>query len=334
MGLYLPIMKNQPAPASFADFMAQHTTAEACVSTLRAHRWPKGFVCPHCSHAGGYDLGGRRGFECAGCGRQTSVTAGTMLAYTKLPLPKAFMAMYLVSANKQGVSGKSLAKLLGCSEPTGWHLLHKFRHAMKERDTAYRLAGLVEADEAYVGGIAAGVGVRGRSTKRKTPVLALVEKVGDNLTGYVHLQPVPNIRSQTLQQIIANKVKPGATLRTDALVSYRGLDKKGFAHVPETSLGGKRACVQFKLVHRQISNLKSWLLGTHRNTCRRHLDLYMAEYSWRTNRRNRYVEGKSDHQEAGIVDRLLDAVTAGQHWTWTRIRKHRWTKKPLLAGAA
>lgn len=324
-------MSQSRTVANLSDFMAQHGTPEACLARIAERRWPTGFVCPHCRHAGGFPLGGRRGFECRGCGRQTSITSGTAFAYAKLPLPKVFLAMYLISANKQGISGKSLAKHLGCSLPTSFHLLHKLRHAMQERDASYQLAGLVEVDEAYVGGIAAGVGVRGRSTKRKSPVVAMVEKRGDNLTGYIRLRPVANVRAATLLRVLTGTIAAGAEVRTDALASYGRLADHGFTHLPEVSLGGKRSAIQFKLVHRQIANLKSWLLGTHRNTCRRHLDLYTAEYSWRTNRRNRYRDGKPDDQEQGITDRLLTAMVAGRHWTWIKIRKQRWTRKNLRA---
>lgn len=324
-------MSHRSAVPSLTDFMAQHATQAACLAQISARRWPTGFICPHCRHVGGYALSGRRGFECGGCGRQTSITGGTAFAYTKLPLPKVFLAMYLISANKQGISGKSLSKHLGCSLPTAWHLLHKMRHAMQERDASYQLAGLVEVDEAYVGGIAAGVGARGRSTKHKTPVVGMVEKKGDNLTGYIGLRPVPNVKSATLMKVIVTKIKTGAQIRTDALSSYSALPDRGYDHQPEISLGGKRSAIQFKLVHRQFANLKSWLLGTHRNTCRRHLDLYTAEYAWRTNRRNRYADGKADHQERTISDRLLTAMISGQHWTWVRIRKHRWTRRKKAA---
>ncbi len=310
--------------ASLPDFLALYATPEACLAQIATRRWPSGFICPHCRHAGGYSLSGRRGFECGGCRRQTSITSGTAFAYTKLPLPKVFLAMYLISANKQGISSKSLAKHVGCSVPTAWHLLHKLRHAMQERDAGYQLAGLVEVDEAYVGGIAAGIDTRGRSTKNKTPVVAMVEKRGDNLTGYIGLCPVRDVQSATLMAVIAAKIRLGAEIRTDALPSYNKLTVQGFIHTPEVSLGGKRSAIQFKLVHRQIANFKSWLLGTHRNTCRQHLDLYAAEYSWRTNRRNRYADGKADNQEQSITDRLLTAMACGQHWTWTKIRKQRW----------
>ena len=230
--------------------------------------------------------------------------------------------MYIISTNKQGISAKSLAKHLSISEVTAWHLLHKFRSAMRNRDSSYTMSGLIEIDEAYVGGLASGPGTRGRSTKTKVPVLAMVEKLGDNLTGFVHLQPVKSISSKTLQAIILTHATHGSTVRTDGLLSYNGLSDLGFDHQPEISLGGQRACAQFKLVHRQISNLKSWLLGTHRNTCRRHLDRYIAEYCWRTNRRDRYdAGGRSDHREATLPERMLQAAASSKPLTWSQVRR-------------
>jgi len=324
-------MSNPAKITSLPAFMALHATQEACLERISQRRWPQGFVCPRCRHAGGYPLPGRRGFECGGCGKQTSITSGTAFAFIKLPLPKVFLAMYLVAANKQGISSQSLAKHLGCSYPTAWHLLHKLRHAMQERDACYQLAGLVEVDEAYIGGIATGTRKRGRSLKNKTPVVAMVEKRGENLTGYVSLHPVRRVAATNIINTLLAKVKPGSSVRTDAFRSYNAVPRHGFNHLPEISPGGKRASIQFKLVHRQISNCKNWLLGTHRHSCRRHLDLYTAEYAWRTNRRNRYLDGKADGQEQTITDRLLTATTNGQHWTWTSIRNHRWTRKKRVA---
>ncbi len=186
--------------------MSRHSTQDACLLALERCRWPTGFICPRCQHAGGYRLSDRRGFECSRCHRQTSVTSGTAFAFVKLPLPKVFQAMYLISVNKQGISSQSLAKLIDCSRPSAWHLLHKFRHAMQDRNSMYRLSDIVETDEAYVGGLAAGVGIRGRSTKHKTPIVAMVERKGDNLTGYIALLPVPNVRSESLFKVIAASI--------------------------------------------------------------------------------------------------------------------------------
>jgi transposase-like protein len=238
-----------------------------------------------------------------------------------------FLAMYLIATNKQGMSARSLAKHLLVSEVTAWHLLHKLRSAMQDRDAAYQVGGVVEVDETYVGGLASGPGTRGRSTRTKTPVLAVVEKRGDNLTGYIHLQPLVSIGRKSLHQAICDHVTPGATIRTDGLASYQGLDQLGYHHQPENSLGGKRACAQFKLVHRQCSNLKSWLLGTHRNTCRRHLDRYIAEFNWRTNRRNRYSpQGRPDHRERLLPEAMIQTVACSHSLTWMEVRRKCWLK--------
>ena len=320
---------------SLSDFISRYATQDACLRELERRRWPDGFICPHCDGRGGFPLGGRRGFECRACRRQTSITAGTILASSKLALPKLFLSMYLISTNKQGISAKSLSKHLAVSEVTAWHLLHKFRSAMKDRDAGYTIRGFVEADESYVGGLASGPGARGRSTKSKVPVIALVEKRADNLTGYVYLQPVKSISSKTLLHIISQHVAAGTTIRTDGLASYRGLPAHGFTHLPEKSLGGQRACAQFKLVHRQFSNLKSWLLGTHRNTCRRHLDRYVAEYCWRTNRRNRYDKaGRSDNRESTLPERMIQAVAVSHALTWGQVRRECFTKPTVKMEAA
>ena len=320
---------------SLQSFIEKYGTQEMCLSALEQRRWPEGFVCQHCGGNGGYRLELRRGYECRVCHKQTSATTGTVLSNAKLPLPKLFLAMYLISTNKQGMSAKSLAKHLSVSEVTAWHLLHKLRSAMMDRDVAYKIGSMVEADEAYVGGLASGPGTRGRSTKNKTPVLALVEKRGVNLTGYVHLQPLKSISGKTLHHIIRDRVQVGATIRTDGLHSYRGLGKSGYLHQPEVSLGGKRACAQFKLVHRQISNLKSWLLGTHRNNCRRHLDRYIAEFCWRTNRRDRYdTNGKSDHRETLLPEAMIQAVACSKPLTWMEVRSKCWHKPAKSRSAA
>jgi len=242
--------------------------------------------------------------------------------------------MYFISTNKQGISAKSLAKHLDVSEVTAWHLLHKLRSAMKDRNASYRISGLIEADEAYVGGIARGPGTCGRSTKTKVPVLALVEKRGANLTGYVHLEPLKSLKSKTLLGIIEEHVKPGSTIRTDAWSSYKQLSERGFIHAPEVSLGGHLSAEQFALVHRQFSNLKSWLLGTHRNSCRRHLDRYVAEYCWRTNRRNRYIKGKSDDREMLLPEAMIQTVASSRVLTWDQVRAQKWEEKSSPKNAA
>jgi hypothetical protein len=148
------------------------------------------------------------------------------------------MAMYLMASNKQGMSAISLAKPLGCSRPTADHLIQKFRHALSEQDASLPLSGLVEIDETYVGGVTEGPGTQGRSTKTKTPVIAMVERKGDNLSGNICLRPLANVKSPTVMLAMGHTVSPGASIRTDALASYARLPSMGYNHLPEKSLGG------------------------------------------------------------------------------------------------
>jgi hypothetical protein len=130
---------------------------------------------------------------------------------------------------------------------------------------------------------------------------------------------------------IGHTVSPGASIRTDALASYARLPSMGYNHLPEKSLGGRSSAVQFKLVHRHIANFQSWLLGAHRNNCRTHLDLYAAEFTWRTNRRHRYHERKSDQREQENLGHLLTAMVNGRHGTWNAIREQAFHLRKRLA---
>ena len=113
-------------------------------------RWPNGFVCPACKSARSTRLRSRAfAFECLDCGRQTSVTAGTVLHRTKLPLTKWFWAAHLIATHSNGISAIQLANQIGVKEDTAWLLLHKFRAAMADREKQ-PLCGVVEVDQTEV----------------------------------------------------------------------------------------------------------------------------------------------------------------------------------------
>ena len=112
-------------------------------------RWPDGFVCPACGHEKGWALRRKaHTFECAGCRRQTSVTAGTILHASKLPLTVWFWAAYLMATHSNGISALQLQKQLGIgSYRSAWLLAHKLRASMVDPERN-PLSGLVEIDEA------------------------------------------------------------------------------------------------------------------------------------------------------------------------------------------
>jgi hypothetical protein len=136
---------------SLQQFMASFPDDDACADWLEQRCWPDGFVCPCCHARKGWKLETKPWtFECAGCGKQTSVTAGTILHGTHLPLRTWFIAAHLVATHSNGVSALQLRGKLGIgSYKAAWLLLHKLRKSMVDSDRD-PLAGMVEVDETSI----------------------------------------------------------------------------------------------------------------------------------------------------------------------------------------
>ena len=120
---------------SLPEFFAAYGSETQCAETLFKWRWPQGFVCPECGYAAGYSEVKTRGLlQCKHCRDQTSLTAGTLFAATKLPLTTWFLAMCLLPQHKNAVSALTLKRQLGVSYNTAWSLKHKLMQSMLERD--------------------------------------------------------------------------------------------------------------------------------------------------------------------------------------------------------
>ena len=139
----------RPLLDSLLAFQRLFPDDDACAAWLMDMRWPDGFVCPSCSHDKGWALRGKaHTFECAGCRRQTSVTAGTIMHASKLALTVWFWAAYLMATHSNGISALQLQKQLGIgSYRSAWLLAHKLRTVMVDPERG-PLSGLVEIDEA------------------------------------------------------------------------------------------------------------------------------------------------------------------------------------------
>lgn len=289
------------------EFAAKFATTDACLEAIIARRWPQGWKCLKCGGQERHRLRTRRVLQCANrtCRRQSSITSGTIFEHAKLPLPKMFLAIYLMT-DKQGISAMALSKHLGCHYDTAFRLLLLLRRAMADRDRPYALEGVVQVDEAYVGGHGDGRHGVGRSRGTKRVIGVAVEQRASDISGFVHVDVLAAANANSLHGMILEKIRTGSRLLTDNWKGYHGIGDKGYDHDPIKSPGKQRASLQWPLVHRAISNLNRWLLGTHRNYCLRHLPDYAAEFCWRTNRRNR---SRHDHahnsREATLPDRLL-----------------------------
>lgn len=272
-------------------FIERFATEAACRDYLVSLRWPEGFHCPRCQASKGWPIKGRGLMQCASCGYQASVTAGTIFQDTHKPLPLWFQAIWLVTSQKQGASAYSLQANLGLgSYRTAWTWLHKLRAAMVRPDRD-QLEGPVEVDEAWIGGVDPdGQGGRGSSSKS---IIAVAAEMRGRGLGRVRMKRIYATDGDNLLGFVEEVVRPGSVVHTDAWPGYGGLADRGFQHRP-TSIraSGVSATELLPRVHLVVSLLKRWLLGTHHGAVSdEHLDYYLDEFCFRFNRRRAAARG-------------------------------------------
>ena len=276
-------------PKSLHEFQRRFDTEAACQPYLAASRGPDGFVCVRC---GGRDpdvLVDRRRWPCASGRHQVSLTSGTVLHNTKLPLTQWFWAAYLMTTATRGISALGLQRQLGLSRyETAWLILHKLRRAMVNAARA-PLHGAIEVDDTWIGGPQPGLrGSRQLNGRRAALVLVAVEQRGRG-SGRVRMGVLPDFEASTITGLLEQHVAPGSTIYTDGLKSFSGLEAAGFRHVARTQplrrdLGRGVPSV-VPLADRAIGNLQQWLIGTYHGVSRAQLPVYLDEFVFRHNRR-------------------------------------------------
>ena len=272
-------------PRSLIEFQRRFPDERTCVAHLADARWPDGFRCPACGHAKGWELASKAfTWECAYCGTQTSVTAGTVMHGSKLKLTAWFWAAYLMATHSNGMSARQLWRQLGLgSYKTAWLLCAKLRRAMVAPDRN-PLAGIVEVDETtipYRTGEDPVAGGGGRSGEGKMLVAAAVE-VHRGGPGRVRLADIGDFSAASLHAFIKANVAAGAIAKTDGWPAYQGAP--AVTHDPRL-IGPMAAHVVLPWAHRVFANLKRWALGVYHGLRRKHLQSYLDEFAFRFNRR-------------------------------------------------
>lgn len=270
-----------PFPKSILEFQDWFPAEEACQKYLFQSRYPDGFICPVCGGREYYWIRTRKLLQCKKGFHQTSLTAGTVMHGSKLPLRLWFWVAYLMATETPGMSAVQLQRQFGLKryEPV-FHVLHKLRSSMV-RYNRDKIDSIVELDETYVGGPTRG-GKRGRGTE-KALVIVAVEKKGRK-AGRVRLRHIPDFRESTIKKFATDSIIKGSTIITDGLKTYGNLNKCGYSHRPVIQKGiGEHA--PLSLVHIIMSNLKTWLKGTFHGVSKKHLQAYLNEFVFRFNRR-------------------------------------------------
>lgn len=276
---------------SLKVFLNQYGTEEQCRNQLLKMRWPKGYSCPECGYNEYCVLKRRQLFQCNRCRHQTSLTAETIFAYTKLPLTTWFLAIYLVTQSKVSVSALSLKRTLGVSYNTALLMKHKIQQVMKERDDSKPLTNYVQLDDAYWGGKKRD-GIRGRGATGKIPFIAAITT---NKEGHPLQMRFSKVRSFSKAAITAwaqEHLHPTCILVSDCLGCFNALGEKGWKHSAIKTGGGPESVEipEFKWVNTIIANVKRSLHGTFHAISKHHFSRYLAEFCYRFNRRFELTE--------------------------------------------
>lgn len=271
---------------SLSAFLQQYGTEDQCFDALYQWRWPDGFQCPHCGHNRSCQLSNHKLQQCNHCHRQTSITAGTIFESTKLPLTTWFLAIYLMTQNKKGVSAMQLHRQLGISYNAAWRLKHKLMQVMLERDQEHKLSGFIELDDSYLGGERTGC-KPGRGAADKTPFVAAVET---NISGHptrIKLSVVKGFRKTEIATWCRCNLVAGSTVTSDGLACFNAVTDENCLH-ERIVCGGGRASVEepkFYWVNTILGNLKSALRGIYHAIRPKYAQRYLAEFQYRFNRR-------------------------------------------------
>jgi predicted RNA-binding Zn-ribbon protein involved in translation (DUF1610 family) len=301
-------------PRTYQQLLKWFPDDESCLRYLAGLRWPDGFVCPACGTQEFWRTG-KGLWMCQGCGRKTSVTAGTIFHRTRTPLSTWFAAIWFLTSQKNGISAQGLQRVLGFgSYETAWAWMHKLRRAMVRPDREL-LSGIVEVDETFVGGVNPG---SGGGTGDKVPVMMAVERIGSHQLGRIRLQVASAPGTLELVDFAASVVAPGSTIRTDGARMLRRLADMGYTHEYDTGYNAEDKTTILPGLHLVASLLKRWLIGTlHYGIADTHLPYYLDEYTFRFNRRTSKSRGL-------LFYRLLQqAVNTDPHPLATLIRPNQ-----------
>jgi len=207
-------------PRNWNEFLDWFGSEEACMAYLERLCWPREFVCPTCGVSQAPYRSSRARLMCRACGRQSTVTAGTIFDKTRTPLRVWLAAAWYLTNQKQGVSALGLQRVLGLgSYQTAWTMLHRFRRAMVRPDRD-RLKGQVEVDETYLAitDREGPISPAGRKSKtNKVLVVLAVEMLQPKGFGRIRLRRIDNDSDECVVPFVQASIEPGAQVRTGGL---------------------------------------------------------------------------------------------------------------------
>jgi transposase-like protein/DNA-directed RNA polymerase subunit RPC12/RpoP len=280
-------------PKDFQEFLTQFSNENACWDYLIEIRWPEGYVCSQCKSIK-YWLTAKHKIHCSNCGKEFSITSGTIFQDSKKPILLWFHIMWWIVAQKTGASANNLKDFMGFgSYETAWLWLHKLRRAMV-REGREKLSGAEE----------------------KILVAVASECIGKQI-GRVRFKIIPDASKEILLTFINENVEYGSTIITDGWSGYASLTQnKEYKHIEKVISGsGKQAHELLPHVHMVNSLVKRWINGTHQGKISpKHMEYYLDEFAFRFNRKLSTHRGK-------LFYRLMQQAVTNLPMTYNDITK-------------
>jgi transposase-like protein len=287
-------------------------TEQACIDYFEEHRWKGKPVSPFDSASLVYKCANNR-YRCKNTGKYFSVRTKTVFENSKIPLQKSFIAFYLFSSHKKGISSHQLARDINLTQKSAWFLLNRLRRAFEHPNFKTMLKNVIEIDETFIGGKNKNrhwdkkvPNSQGRSWKDKTPVLGMLERNGNLIT-----QVVSNTQQKTLELIIGTNVEKGSDVYSDEWYRHGNLSKtfnhQWVNHSTKQYANGK---ISTNSIENRWSHLKRMIYGTYHWISRKHSQKYLDEYTLRNN-----TKQYSDKERFDLV--LLSSI--GKRLTYQQL---------------
>lgn len=268
------------AEINLINLIEQYSDETKCRQYLEALRWEDDIKCPRCGSDKISHIEKRGQYDCDKCRYQFSVTAGTIFHDSHLPLWKWFLAVYLMTESKKGMSANQLQRSLGVSYKTAWYLCHRIRKTMEEELGKPKLKGTIEVDETYVGGRYDKR--RKRRPYEKSAVIGLMQR-----NGVFEARAITCASKKVLVGVVNERINANSTIMTDEKPAYKSLGKNFRHQSINHSLGQwSKGKTTTNHVENAWSLFKRSLVGSYHQISAKHLDAYLDEFEWRFNNRN------------------------------------------------